>query len=162
MYPDPLMEITANPFPFTNYTPTALPIYGAANPYTTYQHGDMFELGVDLGLAFQCRHLEGCQEVFQDEEQLQRHSETHFAFNRLLPPDRYSCAMCRTMFEFHPGTCFQCGPNGTIEHLIMGSFIRTQTYQRYSPDSHDLFGRNNSSDPFTASMFTIPNANNGA
>jgi hypothetical protein len=95
-------------------------------------------------------------EVCEDEEALQLHFEGHFAFNRVYPPHRYTCSTCGRSHDFQNA---QCLCRGQIEHLIVGSFIRNQTYQRYAPDGQDVFGRSNSSsDPL--SLFTMPN-NNG-
>jgi hypothetical protein len=168
IYPDPLSGIHAQgtPLTYSNYDPRT-PIGPAAfalNSYTNYQHGAMFQLGVDLGFAFQCRHLDlagDCQQYFADEEELQTHFESHFAFNRIIPPRRYRCSFCNIMTTQPLDSCVSCGSNA-IEHLIMGSFIRNETYQRYSPDGHDFFsGGNNDSDPFSASLFTMSGANSG-
>jgi len=159
MYPDPLVDIRAGPVTYPTLEisdPMGVPGFGLEDRYSSYQHGDMLELGINLGWAYQCRHLDGrCQEYFDDEEELQLHFETHFAFTRIFPPSRFVCSICKGLNQFPTGMCFSCGTDGMIEHLIYGSFIRHRSYQAYSPDGHELFGRNNNSDdPFSASVFS--------
>lgn len=154
-----------------NY-PTFSPIVPVLeNYYTNHQHGDMIQIGVNLGFGFQCRYLDfsggdfsgGCQQLFDTVEELQTHFEGHFPFTRIDPPHRYRCSYCQNMTEYPPGNmCFNCISDGTVEHLIMGHFIRPVMDQGYPPYGHDFFsGTNNDSDPFSASLFTMPGGGSG-
>lgn len=76
----------------------------------------------------------------------------------MLPPDRYICLSCGNPDSDYSGVCMFCPGNVLFEHQIYGTFIRNQFYQRYSPDGHDLYGRNQA-EPYAA-FFAMPNPQN--
>jgi hypothetical protein len=158
---DPLFGIEAGPMDFSELDLSDslnVPGFGAQDPYSAYQNAAMIELGVWNGWGFQCGYLGGCQQTFPDEELLQSHFEIHFAYNRLLPPDRYVCPSCSSVNTFDPHMCYSCGL-GVLEHRIYGTFIRNNFYQRESPDGQDLsFGRNQM-EPFSFFTMLPPNDN---
>jgi len=163
LYPeDPLrgMQGGEMAFPDINF-PAGLDLseFTQQDPYSNHQNGALFALGVRDGWYYRCRHLEGnCQQIFDSEEHLQAHFETHFAYTRVLPPQRYVCVACKSMSEHPIAICYSCQNSGTIEHLIMGSYIRQPSYQAFGTDGHDSYGRNTfSDDPFT--VFNLSDVN---
>jgi hypothetical protein len=129
------------------------------NPYASYQDRQMFALGVHRE-RFICQHLEAlCAGRFQTQEELETHFEnTHFAFTRIKPAHRYICSHCQTWNTQATGSCSGCGIDGSIEIWIYGNFIRTPSFQRYSPDGQDLFKREvTSSAPYFSSSYTFTN-----
>lgn len=131
--------------------------FSNTDPYVGYQDGQMVALGVLRGFLFYCAHLDGLcphgfdPHGFENAEALQTHFETHFAYTRITPADRYICSYCQCINNFPSGPCYNCGSEGTIEMWIYGRFIRMPTYQHYRPDGQD-FLRNNSSAPFYPAM----------
>ena len=111
-----------------------------ANPYESYQDGQILALGV-LRQYYICQHLDGlCDQNFESPEALEEHFESaHFTFARLDPPYRYICSNCQYWNTCLNSRCQQCRANGAIEVWIYGNFIRTSYYPRYPPDSHDPF-----------------------
>ena len=111
-----------------------------ANPYESYQDGQILALGV-LRQYYICQHLDGlCDRNFESPEALEEHFESaHFTFARLDPPYRYICSNCQYWNTSLNSRCQQCRANGAVEVWIYGNFIRTPYYPRYPPDGHDPF-----------------------
>ncbi|RDL41598.1 uncharacterized protein BP5553_01577 [Venustampulla echinocandica] len=129
---DPLAEISASGTPYQTFP-------DLSSPYSQYQDGDMFPLGVRRGF-FYCQHLDGsCFARFEDPESLQFHFEiAHFSFTRIKPAHRFVCSNCQRLNNMDSAPCYNCGAQGLIELWIYGNFIRTPPYHRSPPDDQDL------------------------
>lgn len=154
---DPSPDISA---PATIYYPA--PDFSALspNPYSLYQNGNMFPIGVQRDGYFMCSHLEGfCLESFADLDQLQNHFEVaHFAFTRIDPAHRYVCLSCQHYNETLSAPCYNCG-QGIVEIWIYGNFIHNPSHHRYSPDGQDLLRNSTSSAPYYHSGYDLPTSN---
>ncbi|KAK0105856.1 hypothetical protein ONS95_004370 [Cadophora gregata] len=116
-----------------------LPDFGPS-PYTTYQDGQMFGIGVQRNGYFCCQHLDGiCLEYFPTDEELLVHFElAHFSFTRISPAHRYVCLTCTYLNNDLIGPCSNCQSVGTIELWIYGNYIRNPSFQRHAPDGQNL------------------------
>lgn len=145
---------TQLPTPATiNYVAPALPTIGA-NPYGTYQNGDMVAIGLRNGFYW-CQHLDGlCNAFFNTDEELQTHFElAHFEFTRINPAYRYICLECKHLNNDLNGPCFNCGAHGSIQLWVYGQYIRIPNYHRQAPDGQDLQRLAPYSVPFSAISF---------
>jgi len=110
----------------------------SANPYSTYQNGDMVALGL-RNEVYYCQHLELCNEAFHTEEELQSHfALAHFEFTQITPAHRFLCAECHHLNNDLNSACYNCGVQGSIQHWVYGQYIRKPNYQRHAPDGHDI------------------------
>lgn len=112
-----------------------------ADPYESYQNGQLLVLGVFRQL-FVCQHLERlCEQHFESPEELEDHFETdHFAFNRIRPSYRYRCSNCGDVKISLTDQCQNCPADRLIEMWIYGNFIRSLYYPpQYAPDRQDPF-----------------------
>lgn len=139
-----------------NYIAPALPIM-SANPYGSYQNGNMVALGSLLNGSYYCQHLGGlCNEYFNTDEELQNHfALAHFEFTRITPAHRFVCSVCQHFNNDLHTTCYQCRIQGMIQLWVFGHYIRTPNYQRYAPDGQDLQGFTAYSAPFSSITFPI-------
>ncbi|TAQ88466.1 hypothetical protein B7494_g3177 [Chlorociboria aeruginascens] len=154
---DPLAEIRMPVF--QDYSPPDLSgLLLNLSPYTNYQSGAMFPIGVVLQGRFVCQHLDGrCQQHFNNPDALQTHFETaHFPFTRIDPPHRYQCSNCQHINTYFGNPCYYCGCHGTIQIWIYGNFIPISSYPRYPPQGQGLFGEISNSSQFFSS-YAYPN-----